>query len=137
DLNTPMKTAATGVMWRETRGPYSVLATMLPAKNAPTKGGRPRTAKAKLMRRPKDRATMMTLLGETESVARKTGGRAWLPTKTRKVARPRTPRSPARTYNGGSGDGDARPTTNDISDRATVSAIRIEAVMRSASRHDP
>src|SRR5439155_20853844 len=134
---TPMKTAATGVMWRETRGPYSVLATMLPAKNAPTRGGRPRTAKAKLMRTPKDRAAMITLLGETESVALKTGGRAWLPTKTRKVARPRTPRSPASTYSGGSGDGDARPTTNVISDRATMSSISIEAVMRSAPRTAP
>src|SRR5207237_9342646 len=79
---TPMKTAATGVIWRETRGPYSVLATMLPAKNAPTRGGRPRTAKAKLMRRPKDSATMITLLGETELVARQTGGRAWPPATT-------------------------------------------------------
>src|SRR5207249_11204384 len=122
--NTPMKTAATGVMWRETRGPYSVLATMLPAKKAPTRGGKPRTAKAKLISRPKETATMITLLGETASVARRTGGRAWLPTKMSRAARHRMPRSPARTYSGGSGDGGAQHTKNGISDRAEIATIR-------------
>src|SRR2546428_11660166 len=103
---------------------------MLPAKNAPTRGGSPRTANAKLTKRAAETATIIVLLGERRSVAFRIRGSAWLPIQTRRSARPRRIASPRKSAAGGGPAGDANPTAKGNKKRARRSVPKL-AVGRS------
>src|SRR5207249_9766700 len=90
--------------------------------------GSPRTANAKLTKRPAESATIIVLLGENRSTPRRIRGRAWLPSQTRRSARPRRIASPVNNPIGDGAAGDANPTAIVIRTRARMSSIRIVAV---------